>query len=555
MICCAAIPRAVGPNVKASAVERMRKLLMTSSYSRTQDDYEFMDRFVLYIQFFFDLDHADRLQYLKVSRGVSLVKHQILFNIGDPADSFYCVISGSLNVVIDLTRVHINTKREMNDILNRAKIYSCLHNPGVGVDESPYCTSYVVRNLKRFDAFGDVGMLTEDGVRTASVMAVEDTFLLRIEREAFLDCRVFHQSKEINQKLEFLARVRALQHWDRENKLKLCGRMERLLKSYNDVVIAQDDDAQYFYLVQLGECRLVKRYKPSTFVELGTVSSGQSVGSFEVLHGLAHAAFSVLVSSPTAILYRIDKLDFRHHILRDPVAEEMMVVNAKELYARMHPESVHRDLTINAQWNKCRDSIVAEATPRRLARAPYLRPFDHSLHPSPLESTPPPLSTALRPSASTTGETTTSSLTLHLPLPSSPQSSPTKPTSLRKPHKVKTRSSGTSPRQAKSLHPISADTASQKLHVGQQHWMEWASNGASNVSVERTGAASSSPLHQSPGPRPPSTPLESKGGSTTRHRTTQILLDKSARRVQLDDHTSIPETVSTAFKAITQTAT
>ncbi|KAF0743677.1 hypothetical protein AaE_008510 [Aphanomyces astaci] len=270
-------------DVKASAVERMRKLLMTSSYSRTQDDYEFMDRFVLYIQFFFDLDHADRLQYLKVSRGVSLVKHQILFNIGDPADSFYCVISGSLNVVIDLTRVHINTKREMNDILNRAKIYSCLHNPGVGVgkpnrskivqlitrthtNESPYCTSYVVRNLKRFDAFGDVGMLTEDGVRTASVMAVEDTFLLRIEREAFLDCRVFHQSKEIklgkiatfvvftcvftpiiyirSQKLEFLARVRALQHWDRENKLKLCGRMERLLKSYNDVVIAQDDDAR-----------------------------------------------------------------------------------------------------------------------------------------------------------------------------------------------------------------------------------------------------------------------------------------------------------------------
>ncbi|RHY70161.1 hypothetical protein DYB30_014408, partial [Aphanomyces astaci] len=113
-------------DVKASAVERMRKLLMTSSYSRTQDDYEFMDR--------------------------------------------------SLNVVIDLTRVHINTKREMNDILNRAKIYSCLHNPGVGVDS------------------------------------------------------------------------------------------------------------------------------------LSLPCSGQSVGSFEVLHGLAHAAFSVLVSSPTAILYRIDKL-------------------------------------------------------------------------------------------------------------------------------------------------------------------------------------------------------------------------------------------------------
>ncbi|ETV99206.1 hypothetical protein, variant 5 [Aphanomyces invadans] len=444
----------------------------------------------------------------------------------------------SLNVVIDLTRVHLNTKREMNDIVNRAKIYSCLHNPGVGVDESPYCTSYVVRNLKRFDAFGDVGMLTVDGVRTATVVAVEDTFLLRIEREAFLDCRVFHQSKEIHHKLAFLGRVRVLQHWDRESKLKLCGRMERVLKSYNDIVIAQDDEAQSFYLVQLGECRLVKRYKTSTFVELGTVSSGQYVGSFEVLHGLTHAAFSVLVSSPSAVLYRIDKLDFRHHILRDPVAEELLAVDADELYARMHPESVHRDLTINAQWTKCRESIVAEATPRRQRRAPYLQPFDHSLHPSPLHGAP---------MISVHAPQHHPSDNVKLKLPMSPSA---KPSHARRPSMGQLKTP-TSPRHIKPWHAMSADAASQKLYVGQQHWLEWASNRAANVSLATERASGVRSAHTSPHPPPATNPSDRDKAhdGNAPHRTAQILAGKKSRPVQ-----RIPEAVSTVLAAIAHTA-
>jgi len=62
---------------------------------------------------------------------------------------------------------------------------------------SPHCTSYVVRNLRQFDSFGDVGLLATDSSRTATVVACENCLLLRIDKEAFLDCSVFRQGKEM----------------------------------------------------------------------------------------------------------------------------------------------------------------------------------------------------------------------------------------------------------------------------------------------------------------------------------------------------------------------
>ncbi|OQR91178.1 hypothetical protein THRCLA_09081 [Thraustotheca clavata] len=172
-------------DISGSTLHRLKKILAASVYARTKADYEFMDKIATSIPFFMDIEQPERLQYLRSSRGVTLSKGETLFHIGDPADSFYYVISGSLNVVIDLSRVKIHSKRELDDILNRAKIYSCLNK------ESPYCTSYVVRCLRRFDSFGDAGMLAPDSARTATVVAIEDSYLLRIEKEAFLDCRIF----------------------------------------------------------------------------------------------------------------------------------------------------------------------------------------------------------------------------------------------------------------------------------------------------------------------------------------------------------------------------
>ncbi|OQR85417.1 hypothetical protein THRCLA_10700, partial [Thraustotheca clavata] len=165
----------------------------------------------------------------------------------------------------------------------------------------------------------------------------------------------------------------------------------------------------YFYFVNLGECRLIKRHQPpksnqAIFIELGTLTSGQFFGSFEILHGMNRSAFSVLVSSPSAVLYRVEKSDLRYFLLKDPITEQLMKADAQELYARMHRESVGRDLKMNEQWQTFKRVVLAEATPRRQAHlTPHLPPFVHSLNPSPLEQQlsptikPTPIITCLAP--------------------------------------------------------------------------------------------------------------------------------------------------------------
>ncbi|KDO23543.1 hypothetical protein SPRG_10735 [Saprolegnia parasitica CBS 223.65] len=467
--------------ITSQMLHKTKKILATSVYARSRDDYALLDKVVQSIPFFADIDQAERLQYLRASRGVSLNKGQVLFSIGDPADSFYCVLSGALNVVVDLSRVKIHTKREL---LNRAKIYSCLNSPGVGTEQSMYTTSYVVRCLRRFDSFGDAGMLALDSSRTATVVAIEDSLLLRIEKEAFLDCR---------SKLAFLAKIKIFQHWTLEAQTRLCQRLERVLKSYNDVLLAQDADPQFFYLLQLGECRLVKRHtsresNQPLFIELGSLSSGQCFGAYEILRGMHRGAFSVLVSSPSAVLYRIEKSDVRYLVLKDAITEQLLKADANDLYARMHKQSIEQDLVMNTQWHEYKEAVLAEATPRRHAKlTPHLLPFVHSLDPSPLgpSATMPPKSPAVR--------------------------GPPKPMVPVRPH-------------------VPPAAASEKLFQRHKTWLQWAKNRVANVSLVDDGDAA--------------TQLSRKGST---NRTTRIMCGK-VKHIKLDDAIHIPGTVHSVFK-------
>jgi len=45
-----------------------------------------------------------------------------------------------------------------------------------------------------------------------------------------------------SKKQEFLSKIKPFEHWDTESKVRLCGRMERILKSYNDVLIFEESE-------------------------------------------------------------------------------------------------------------------------------------------------------------------------------------------------------------------------------------------------------------------------------------------------------------------------
>jgi len=113
--------------------------------------------------------------------------------------------------------------------------------------------------------------------------------------------------------------------------------------------------------------------------------SGQYFGSYEMLNDMSHAAFSVLVSSPSALLYRIDKLDFRHFVLRDSTSEYILQAECKDLLERMQLHTVQRDLEINQKWNSYKQTIIDSVISPKKSQS-YLRSFKHGIHPSPLDA-------------------------------------------------------------------------------------------------------------------------------------------------------------------------
>lgn len=78
-----------------------------------------------------------------------------------------------------------------------------------------------------------------------------------------------------------------------------------------------------------------------------------------MLRGEPNSSFSVLVSSPTAILYRLDRVDFRQIALKDPVIESLLRAEALELSARIDEANVRQDLAANAKWGRYRRELAA----------------------------------------------------------------------------------------------------------------------------------------------------------------------------------------------------
>lgn len=136
------------------------------------------------------------MRFLKAAKGIELDDGDALFRIGDRADAFYCIMYGTMSVVMDFSRMAAPTLNEFEEIMNRARVHSSFLNPGGKLDMSHDAT-YVVRTMKPLEVFGDVGLLLEEQQRTASVVATETTLLMQIDRDTFMALRACNLSREL----------------------------------------------------------------------------------------------------------------------------------------------------------------------------------------------------------------------------------------------------------------------------------------------------------------------------------------------------------------------
>jgi hypothetical protein len=87
-------------------------------------------------------------------------------------------------------------------------------------------------------------------------------------------------------------------------------------------------------------------------------------GFYEAILGVTNAVFSVLVSSPTAALYRVDRVDFRQILLKDAATEQLLRQEVVGISARADSTSVMRDLRREAKWKQYKHELVVSVLTR-----------------------------------------------------------------------------------------------------------------------------------------------------------------------------------------------
>ena len=157
-----------------------------------------------------------------------------------------------------------------------------------------------------------------------------------------------------------------MQRLPANNLQQLFIRMEELPANPGDVIVNQDDDGDYYYIIKDGKCVVSRKPSPKARpVKLAELSDGDSFGEESLLSGSKRNATVTMLTEGT--LMRLSKKDF-DELLRSPLLSQLSYSDAKKqvdkgavfLDVRLPGEfaNAHLDGSINIQLAAIRNEIT-----------------------------------------------------------------------------------------------------------------------------------------------------------------------------------------------------
>lgn len=205
------------------------------------------------------LPTLDSKQLVQISTKLSPVSYDpgtVIFHEGDPADLFYIIIKGKVEIVKQHASGH----------------------------------EIILATLESGQYFGEIGLL-DNGQRSATVRASHDTsvILMGLEGESFSD--LMNNSELTQNAIARLMRQRitsdhllqTLPGIDQEQLSYIATNREELTYEPGQIIFNQDDPADKFYLITRGEVEILHPYQDDTPIE--RLISGQYFGEFGLLQG------------------------------------------------------------------------------------------------------------------------------------------------------------------------------------------------------------------------------------------------------------------------------
>jgi len=103
-------------------------------------------------------------------------------------------------------------------------------------------------------AFGEMALLTDDGTRTASVIADESTDLIVIDRALYERCVQDVIRREFQQKVDFIAQHPQFRHWAPKYRDQLTMSLDKQVMSFDHVVTRQGAPVNALYFIISSVC-------------------------------------------------------------------------------------------------------------------------------------------------------------------------------------------------------------------------------------------------------------------------------------------------------------
>ncbi|CAD5117966.1 DgyrCDS6708 [Dimorphilus gyrociliatus] len=237
----------------STAYQRILSIACKSDGNRSDKDIEELKSWLRKTSDVFKNQKEEIVEVVaKKSCYVSRNLDDVVIRQGEVGDIVYIVLRGKLSVYVRPQASGIDDAR-CAELLRRVEA-DCSQKR-VPLDRKVFGNAVVT--LGRGSMFGEVALLSENSIRTASVMCDEKCDLLAIDRQTYNQSLRSWQEEEFKEKTEFVKEHSLFRNCSLDNRVNMAISLRKVVIPYAGSICRQGEPANTAYFVSKGECRIV----------------------------------------------------------------------------------------------------------------------------------------------------------------------------------------------------------------------------------------------------------------------------------------------------------
>ncbi|MEY2976474.1 MAG: hypothetical protein RLZZ435_611 [Cyanobacteriota bacterium] len=226
---------------------------------------------------------------------VTYAPKEVIFEEGDPADHFYIILKGKVEVF----------QKKLNQ------------------------SEQILAHLGRGQYFGEIGLLKSDSKRSASirVFETEPVTLMVVEKKDFQNLMTGSQLTEtmiaetLQKRLNISAIATALPTLDNQTIEAILPHLERLRYGANSYIIHAGEVADAFYIIVSGYVEILKETETGESIVMNTLGVGEYFGEIGLMENRPRTSTVKVHAETNVDLIAIKSDIFQHFIQQHPVSK------------------------------------------------------------------------------------------------------------------------------------------------------------------------------------------------------------------------------------------